>query len=435
MATEIIIIFFLLLLNGFFALSEIAVVSASKPMLRQYAKEGNRSAATALSLAENSGRFLSTVQVGITLVGILAGAYGGATIAQKLTPAFDAIKWINPHGETVAVTVIVTLLTYFSVVMGELVPKQFALTKPEKLAMAVAPIMYLLSKICTPVVYILEMSGHWLMRILRISSEQDNNVTEAEVKAIISEGAESGAIEKTEHEVLQRVIRLGDRDVKSIMTHRTGIVFIDLKDSLDVIRRKIHEAGHSHYPVTDGNTDKVIGIVRAKDMLDAALSHSRLQLQDHLLEIPSVSDTTSCLDLLELFKKSKLHIAIIVDEYGITEGIVTTSDILEAIIGALPSNYEGEHPFIAKRDETSWLVDGLTPIHEIHLSLGLEDIKIDPAYDTIAGFLLQNFSKAPQEGDAFEEFGYRFEVMDMDGRRIDKILISQLDTNKNSESN
>lgn len=427
MSTEVLIIFFLLLLNGFFAMSEIAVVSASKPLLRQMAKSGNARAARALSLAEDPGRFLSTVQVGITLVGIMAGAYGGATLSAKLAPSLNDIPLINPHGETVAVTLIVGLITYCSVVIGELVPKQFALTRPEKLAMAVSYPMWLLSRICTPVVWTLEMSAAILLRILGLRSSAEALVTEAEVKAILNEGAASGAIEKSEHDMLQRVIRLGDRDIKSIMTHRTDFISIDISDPLEIIRQKVHENGHSRYPVTDGDSSVIIGIIHAKELLDAALTSSAIDLRSHVREVHAVHDSVSCLDVMDMFKKFDMHLALVVDEYGSTEGIVTASDILEAIIGIMPSNYDDDdQALIITRENGSWLVDGLTSIDEIHLSIGLDEISSDEDYETIAGFLLHALERLPREGDVLEQFGHRFEVVDMDGRRVDKIIISRL---------
>ncbi len=423
---EILIIFVLLLINGFFALSEIAIVSASKPMLRQLAKQGNARAAKALRLGEDPGKFLSSVQVGITLVGILAGAYGGATIAEKITPFFDSLYFIAPHGGTVAVAIIVTAITYFSVVIGELVPKQAALSNPEKLAMIVAGPMLFLAKVATPIVWVLEGSGGVLMQMLGILKGREDQVTEEEVRAILTGGAESGALEKSEHDMLQRVIRLGDRDVKSIMTHRTDVTFIDINDSLETIRKKVHEAGHSRYPVIDGSPDRVIGVVQAKELLDGALSFQELNLMSYVKEAHVLSENTPCLSVLEHFKAARLHLTVVVDEYGITKGIVTTSDILEAIVGIIPSNYDSEdQELIVQREDGSWLVDGRTPIDEIHLSIGLDDIGSDGDFDTIAGFVLHNLRKAPQEGAAFELYGCRFEIMDMDGRRIDKILISQ----------
>jgi putative hemolysin len=428
--TELLIIFALLLLNGFFSLSEMAIVSASRPMLRQMAKDGNRRAAIALALAEDSGRFLSTVQIGITLVGILAGAYGGATIAAKLQPMFDTVPFIYPHGEAVSVTIVVTVITYFSVVIGELVPKQFALGQPEKLAMFVARPMLMLSRICTPVVYILEVSAHILTRVLG-ATPSDERITEAEVKAVLSEGAETGVIEKAEHEMLQRVIRLGDRDVKSIMTHRSSITFVHIGDTLDAVRARIKDVGHSRYPVIGDHPDKILGIVRAKDLLAASADPAKNKVADYLRPAQTLPENATCLAALEIFKSSTLHMMIVVNEYGGTEGVVTTADLLEAIVGLLPSNYDKpEHALITQRQDGSWLVDGLTPIDEIHIAIGLKEISADDNFDTLAGFVLDAFGKLPGEGDYIDLYGHRFEVADMDGTRIDKIIITPLPKDK-----
>ncbi len=424
---ELLIIFALILLNAFFSLSEMAIVSASKPMLRQLAKHGNRRAEIALNLAEDSGRFLSTVQVGITLVGILAGAYGGATISAKIKPYFDEIAFIYPHGEGVAVTIVVTIITYLSVVVGELVPKQFALRKPEKIAVFVARPMAALSKFCTPVVWVLEISARIINRAFGNATLNEDRMTEAEVKAVLSEGVETGVIEKTEHEMLQRVIRLGDRDVKSIMTHRSTVTYINTHDTIDAIRTKVHEAGHSRYPVLDGNPDKVIGVVQAKQLLDGALSHSDIKVADYIQNVETLPENASCLNALELFKKSNVHLIVVVNEYGGSEGIITTSDLLEAIVGLLPSNYDKpEHAMITQRQDGSWFVDGLTPIDEVHIAIGLDEIDVDDSFDTMAGFMLDNLGKSPEEGDYFELYNYRFEVADMDDARIDKILVTPL---------
>lgn len=426
--TEVTIIFFLLLLNAWFAMSEIAIVSASKPLLKHLSKQGDSRADVALALAENPGKFLSTVQVGITLVGILAGAYGGATIAEKVSPWFESLPYMAGHGETAAVAVIVGCITYFSVVIGELVPKRFALAHAERLALLVAKPMRLLSKAVYPVVVVLEVSANILMKILGIKAKEEE-VSDVEIKAILSEGAETGVIEKTEHEMLQRVIRLDDRDVKSIMTHRTEVVFIDVNDSVDDIRKKVHEAGHSRYPVIAGSADDLKGIVQAKELLDSALSQGgTIDIMSHVKEVMVLPESASCLQALESFKKNHINLIVIVDEYGSTQGIVTSSDILEAIVGVLPSNYDkGDQMKIVERVDGSWLVDGRTPIEEIHLSIGLEDISADEDFDTIAGFLLEALRKTPKEGVVFENHGYRFEIIDMDGHRIDKVLISKID--------
>lgn len=425
--TEIVIIFALLLINAFFAMSEIAIVSASKPLLRQAAKQGNKRAALALALAEDPGRFLSTVQVGITLVGILAGAYGGATISEKIAPQMNAIDFIQPHGHTVAVALIVTCITYFSVVIGELVPKQFALRHAERIAMIVAAPMSALSKLTTPVVVVLQGSAAFLLRLLGVRHDNAEQMTEEEVKAILSESAETGVIEKAEHEMLQRVIRLGDRDVKSVMTHRQDVVFIDIDSSLEEIRDQIHGAGHSRYPVIDDGPDDVVGIIQAKDMLNEVLTAQTFTVRAHLKELYAVPENSTCLSALEHFKRSSINLMIIVDEYGSTQGIVTPSDLLEAIVGVIPSNYGDDHEaMIVQREDGSWLVDGRTPIEEIHLSLGLSEISADEDFDTIAGFMLENLRKSPKTADVLEIFDHRFEIVDMDGRRIDKILIQKI---------
>jgi putative hemolysin len=419
---ELIVIFVLLLINAFFALSEMAIVSASRPLLRQMAKQGNSRAELALRLAEDPGKFLSTVQVGITLVGTLAGTYGGATIAEKIAPGLNAVSWINPYGSTVAVAVVVTFITYMSVVIGELIPKQLALKNSEGVAMFVARPMLLLSRLAAPIVYLFEMSAALFMRMFGISSDSDH-VTEEEVQAIMAEGVESGAIEKSEHEMLRRIIRLGDRNVKSIMTHRTEVSFIEITDSLETIRAKIEQSSHSRYPVIDANGE-VLGAVLVKEVLNAP--GRSFNLRNFIKDIHTLPETASCLKALEAFKSSHINMAMIVDEYGSIEGIITTADILEAIVGVLPSNYDDiEHALIRPRDDGSYLVDGRTPIDEIHLTIGIDEIDSDGNYETISGFLVQQLRKNPEEGDVTEAFGYRFEVIDMDGRRIDKILVSR----------
>ena len=424
--TEIIIIFILLAINAFFAMSELAIVSASRPLLRQKAKQGDSRAARALRLAEDSGNFLSTVQVGITLVGILAGTYGGASITDKLGPVLNGFALIEPYGHVLAGAIVVALITYFSVIIGELIPKQLALRNAETIAMIVAGPMSILSKATAPVVYLFEMSARLLLRMLGMVGSDSEEVTEAEVHAVLAEGAESGVFEKSEHEMLRRIISLADRSVKSIMTHRTEMVSLDIRDTLEDVIAVVKESGHSRYPITDGGTDSVVGAVRAKDILRATLTPRTFHMKNYMQDIPTIPEMTTCLKAFEIFKASNIHMAVIVDEYGSTEGIVTSADLLEAIIGILPSNYDDEGDIqIRQRDDGSFLIDGRTPIHEMQLTFGFDDLSTEDGYETIAGFVVQNLRKAPQEGDWFESFGYRFEVIDMDGRRIDKILMEK----------
>jgi putative hemolysin len=425
--TEIIVILILFVINGFFAMSELAIVSSSRPLLRQKAKQGDTRAATALKLAEDSGTFLSTVQVGITLVGIVAGTYGGASATEKLGPVLNQYPIIAPYGHVLAGIVVVTVITYFSVIIGELLPKQLALRNAEGIAVVVAGPMSLLSRITAPFVYLFETSARLILRLFGVAGSDSEEVTEAEVHAVLAEGAESGVFEKSEHEMLRRIISLADRSVKSIMTHRTEMVALDIRDTLEEVIAVVKESGHSRYPVTDGSSDSVVGAVRAKDILRATLTPRSFNMKNYMQDIPTIPEMTTCLKAFEIFKASNIHMAVIVDEYGSTEGIVTSADLLEAIIGILPSNYDDvEDILIRERDDGSWLIDGRTPIHEMQLTFGLDQLSTEEGYETIAGFLVQQLRKNPQEGDKFEEFGYRFEVIDMDGRRIDKILMMKV---------
>lgn len=426
MLTEILIIFGLLLLNGVFAMAEMAIVSASKPLLRQYARQGRKGAEIALSLAENSGRFLSTVQVGITLVGILAGAFGGATIAEKLQKPLNSFAFIAPYGEAVAVFFVVASITYCSVVIGELVPKQLALSNSEKIAMLVARPMATMSRVMTPLVVVLEASAALLRNLLGIRA-RDEGVTESEIRAVIAEGVESGAIEGEEHDVIRRVFRLGDRDVKSIMTHRTDVTFIDVDDGIDVVRRKIALAGHSRYPVIDKDTTKVLGMVRAKQLAATATSEQTFRVADFISPILYLDESTTCLEALRVFRTRDVHIAAVIDSRGLFEGLFTISDLMEAIVGTLAANYDrDEGPLIVQRADGSWLVDGLTPMDEVQMTTGVEGLRSTADYQTIAGFVLTGLKAGPVVGASLEFSGHRFEIVDMDRQRIDKILIQRI---------
>ncbi|MBL8686860.1 MAG: HlyC/CorC family transporter [Alphaproteobacteria bacterium] len=421
---EILIILLLIFLNAFLALAEIAIIASSQPLLRQYAKQGKKSAASALKLIGNSGRFLSTVQVGITLVSIFAGAYGGATIANKLTEPFNQISFIYPYGAVVAVFVVVTVITYFSVVVGELVPKQLALNNPERFAMFAAWPMWALSKLCTPIVIVLEISAKILMYILRIKPKPQG-VTEMEIRAVIADGVTSGAIENEEHNVIRRVIRLGDRDVKSIMTHRKDVCFVHVNDNLDEVAQKIAKFGHSRYPVIEEDTSHVLGIIKTKDIIAQNPGKHHFQVKNFLKQPLFIHEQTTCLDALKIFRNKRLQFAVVVDNDGVLEGIFTISDLMEAIVGVIPANYDAQDDAqIVVRPDGSWLVNGLTPIDEIHLTIGLEDIILTNEYQTMAGFMLSQLKFGPATGKYFEINGYKFEIVDMDGQRIDKILIS-----------
>lgn len=425
MWTDILILAGLLLLNGFFAMSELAVVSASKPLLRQWAQKGSRRAVLALHLAENPGRFLSTVQVGITLVGIVAGAYGGAALSDDLGEYIGRFALLAPYAETLGVAIVIALITYCSVVMGELIPKQLALTNAENLALIVAPPMFMLSRACTPIVALLEGSASIMMRVLRITPQIDS-MTETEIKAVIAEGVASGAIEAEEQQVIQRVIRLGDRDVTSIMTHRSEVTALDINDPLAVVMEKVKGSQHSRFPVIDGDITRVVGVVRAKSLLRVPPDSKTFALRDYMKEMLFVPDTTTCLDALQKFRTEHVSVAAVIDEYGAFEGLFTQADVLEAVVGIIRSNYDDqEDPLIVQREDGSWLVDGLTPVDEVSMALDIDGLDGAGDYQTIAGFMLNQLKAGPAVGAAVEFNGFRFEIVDMDRHRIDKLLISR----------
>lgn len=421
MWSDIFIIAILLVLNGFFAMSELAIVSASKPLLKQQAGKGSRRAAAALDLADNPARFLSTVQIGITLVGIVAGAYGGSTLSRYLVGPLEAVPFLAPYSETLSVTIVVALITYFSVVMGELIPKQLALLHAEGLAMFVALPMQMLARMTTPVVALLEYSARGVMALLPVR-QHDDRMTETEINAVIAEGVASGAIEEEEQKVIQRVIRLGDRSVTSIMTHRSEVAALALADDMTTALAKITASNHSRFPVIDGDITHVVGAVTARDILRAGAD--ALTVADVMKDILYVRDTTTCLDALQMFRAQDIGVAAVIDEYGAFEGLFTQSDVLEAVVGIVKSNYDEEEDMliVAREDGQSWLVDGLTPVDEVSMALGIDDLA-GGDYQTIAGFVLSRLKVSPATGVAFDHGHDRFEIVDMDRHRIDKILI------------
>jgi putative hemolysin len=428
--SKLFVLIFFSLINAFFAMSEIAVVQSSKPLLRKMAKDGSKRAQIALDLIEDKGRAFSTVQVGITLVGILAGAYGGATIAEDLTPLVAQIPFFGKWAPQISLGMVVMLVTYLSVVIGELVPKRFALAHPERLVLIAAYPMTIISRIGMPVVFILNMSANIILKVLGVNEDSVSNVTEEEVHAVLSEGAESGAIEASEYEMMRRVIALGDREVKTIMTPRHEIVTLDITDDLDAVRKTINESGHSRFLVVENSLDNLLGVVVAKEILEHALCDGSFNLASMIQEVLHLSDNAPCQKALELFKDHPINFAIVIDEYGSVEGIVTASDILEAIVGSIASNYEDNQHNIVQREDGSWLVDGTTVTDEIVLTLGIEidELENEDLYNTLAGFIMhQTGGTTPQVGESLEALGYRFEVIDLDGRRIDKVLITKIE--------
>lgn len=424
--TEIFVVLLLIIANGVFAGSEIAVVSARKVRLERMANQGNAKAKTALKLAKSPNDFLSTVQIGITLIGILSGAVGGATISQRLKPFFETIPWLAPYSEGISLGIVVTLITYLSLVIGELMPKRMALSNPEEVACLVAKPMRLLSRITAPLVRLLGVSTDGLLKLLGIPASEELPLTEEEIKVLIEQATESGTFEESEQEMVERVFRLGDRPIKAIMTPKLEIVWFDFDASLEETEHQIMESTHSRFPVGRGSLDNCIGILRGKNFLSARLRGQEIDLAAMLQPSLYVPESTTALKVLEQFKRTGVQIALVTDEYGSIEGLVTLNDLMEAIVGDIPSSEHWEEPMVIQRDDGSWLLDGLLSTDEVK---DLLDQKLLPGeetgyYHTLGGFVVTYFGHIPRSGDHFEWEGMRFEVMDMDGTRVDKVLVS-----------
>jgi putative hemolysin len=427
---EILIIFLLLVANGVFAMAEIAIVSARKARLQQLANAGDSHARTALELAANPNQFLATVQIGITLVGILAGAFGGATIAEEIAALLNGIPYIAPHGEPIGVCVVVLGITYFSLIIGELVPKRLALNNAERIAAAVAAPMRALSTVATPVVRMLSSSTDIVIRLLGVKPSTEPSISPEEIRVLIGQGTESGVFEESEQDMIENVLRLDERRVGTVMTPRTQIVGLKIDDSPEDIRRKIATSQYSRFPVIKDTLDNVLGIVRVKDLLDHSLGGQSLDLKALLQPPLYITESMSILKVLELFKEKGTHIALIMDEYGGLEGMVTHNDILEDIVGYIPSADEPEEPEVTRREDGSWLLDGLVPIDKLKEIFNIEKLpnEKDSLCHTVGGFVMAQFGTIPCVGQHFQWEKMRFEVVDMDGRRVDKVLITHCRT-------
>ena len=423
MIWELLVLAFLILLNGFFAMAELAIVSARRVRLQEMAKAGKRGAASALRLLDDLVGFLSTVQVGITLVGIGAGAYSGAFFAGPLAEQLRTFTPIDRYADEIAFGIVVVTVTYLSLVIGELVPKRIALNHAEAIAAFVAPPMTLLAKIGAPFVWFMRASTQAVMTLLRLKPAPDSVVTEEEVKALIAEGASAGVFHPAERDLIEGVLKIGDRSVRSIMVPRTAVVWLDVEDKPEEIYATIAETGHSRYPVARGDIEDVIGVAHTKDLLEQQRKRGTIDVAAAAREPPYVVDRMPVLRLLERFKASAVHLAIVVDEHGSFEGIVTPTDILTAIAGDLPESEEAIEPHAVQRDDGSWLLDGLMPVDDAERTLGLEGMGEEGDFNTIAGFVLNRLEHLPEAGEHFDWRDFRFEVVDLDGRRIDKVLV------------
>ena len=425
LALEVLFIILLVLTNAIFALSEMAVVSARKARLQQRAEAGDHGARVALELANAPSRFLSTVQIGITLVGILAGALGGATIAEALAKQLSGLEILAPYSEAIGISIVVLAIAYLSLVIGELVPKRLALNNPERVASMMAPSMRTLSKMVSPIAHVLSLSTETVLRVLGVQASSEQTITEEEIKLMIEQGARSGVFELSEQEMVNRVFRLGDRTVNALMTPRHEITWLDLNDAVEEIQQKIAASGHSCFPVAQDNLDNVLGLAQAKDLLTLSLTGQPFGLAAVLRPALFVPEAMPALEVLERFKETRSHTALVINEYGGLQGLVTIKDVLEAIVGDIPSAGEEAEPEIVQRADGSWLVDGRLLTDELKELLQVEKLPNEEAgdYQTLGGFVMTFLGRVPSAGDRFEWAEISFEVVDMDGRRVDKVLI------------
>jgi putative hemolysin len=420
---DLLIIASLIMLNGVLAMSELAVVSSNKARLRRSADAGDASAAVALHLAENPSIFLSTIQIGITAVGIFSGAFGEATLAKSLSAWVARWESLAPYSEAIALGIVVVGITYLSLIIGELVPKQIALHNPERVARLVARPMRWLSIAAHPVVQVLSVSSKALLRLLGSRPGADATVSEEEIRAILREGARSGVLEPSEHELVKNVFRLDDRPASVLMTPRSDLVYLDLEDPREKHRETIIAGTHSYFPVCAGSMDRVVGVVRTRDLLTQQLRGEPLDVRAVLQKPLLVPVWRSGADVLKQLKSSRCHFSLVVDELGAVQGVLSLHDIMEAIIGDISST--AEPPWV-RRQDGSWLVDGMVFAEDVKERLGLRRLpgEGEEDYDTLGGMVMTRVGRVPAIGEAFEWEGHRFEVVDMDGKRVDRVLIT-----------
>ena len=425
LVVEICIVAALIILNGLLAMSELAIVSSRPVRLRRMVSMNVHGSRRALSLASDPGKFLSTVQIGITLVGVLSGAVSGATVGVRLAGWLMAFGVSARIAEAIGIGVVVVLITYIAVIVGELVPKQIALRNPERVAVRVAPAMTILAKVMYPLVWILNASGKVVLSMLGQHEQPREKVTEEEIRTLIAEAEHAGVLESGEKEMIAGVMRLGDRPVRAVMTPRREVDMLKLTDSAKAIRLVIAKSPHSRLPVYETDPDHVLGVVQAKDLLHSYMSRRKLDIGSVIRPAPLIPDSVDARDVVSILKASPVHIGLVVDEYGHFMGVVTSADILEAIVGEFRTEEGPTEAAIVRRDDGSLLISGDMAADEFAEFTGIRLPK-DRSYHTVAGFILEGFGKLPAVADSFDIYGWRFEVVDLDGRRVDKVLATKL---------
>ena len=421
---EIFIIIGLILLNGILSMSEIALVSARKARLELDAKRGNKSAQTALKLAGEPDRFLSTIQIGFTLIGILTGLYSGEAFAYNLAEVVRHVPVLEPYALGVSKTIIVIIVTYLTLIMGELVPKRIGMGYAERVSMLVAKPMYFLSKLALPFVWLLSKSTSLVIKITGIKANEENKVTEEEIKAIVKEGFDGGEVQEVEQDIVERVFNLGDRNVGSIMTHRSDLVWLDVTDSIEKIREKVQENLFNIYPVASEKFDNIKGVVYLKDLF-GRIDEPDFSLEEVIRPAQYLPENQSVYNALEQFKEARVKYGIVTDEFGGIQGIVTLKDIMEGLIGQVPE--VGEEAEIVQRADGSWLVDGQYNFYDFLEYFDMEDLYAEHDYNTLSGLILEILERVPKTGETLTWLTFEFEIVDMDGARIDKVLVKKID--------
>ena len=418
--TEIIIIAVLILINGLLAMSEAALMSSRKARLQQRFNEGDKAAATALHLLEKPNIFLSTVQIGITLIAVLSGAFGGATLASALEIPLRAIPALEPYANSIALVIVVLVITVLTIWLGELVPKRFGLHNPERIASAVAGPMLFISRVFSPAVRTMSGATDMILRLMGIHSSAAQMVTEEELQVLLDQGTQAGVFEESEQDMIEGVFSIGDQRVYSVMTPRTEIVWLDINDSVEEIRQKIAGSAYSRFPVRDDTLDNVVGVVRARDLLLANLAGEKLNLKNNLHPAIYIPETAQASQALEMFKGGKAELMLVVDEFGAVQGLITLNDILSEIVEGIGT----DEPQATQRQDGSWLLDGMLPVDDFKEIFNLRDLPEEENYETLGGFIMFSLGRIPLPADRFEWNSLRFEVMDMDARRVDKVLVT-----------
>jgi Hemolysins and related proteins containing CBS domains len=417
------ILLVLIIINGLVVMTEIALISARKTRLEQHASKGDENAKTALRLQEKPEVFLSTAQIFITVIAILEGVYSAERFNKYLVPTIEKVDLFKPYAASIATVVIVIIVTFLSIIFGELLPKRIAMIRPEKIAKGTARAMDFLSRVTHPIVWLLSGVTNLIFKIFNIKESTDNKVTEEEIKAMVSEGSEYGAIEEEEKEIIERVFHLGDRNITSLMTHRTDIVWFDVNEDVASRNDKIREYLHSVYPLCDGDIDNIKGVVYIKDMY----LNPEAPLNDLCKKALFVPENNTAYQVLEKFKETKIHYAFIVDEYGTMNGMITINDILKAIVGEMPEDEDDDYTIVERKDGT-YLIDAQIQFYDFLTKFEKTDwMEEEQEFDTLAGFILHELKRIPGTGETFEWRGFEFEIIDMDGQRIDKVLVKASD--------